>query len=231
MGLVPSSRWLGPKGPADKGKGPCPTRRKRARRFSQTWRIGASNVKQTFAPVCNRQVRKFVNVWRTCCPATSGRRAGPLSEPPVRGSARAYRGHPGRRRGQSIAHAFDALVQPLMAAMMSMGLCRGQPGRLDALKRRQGDKLKPCATRPRKRDRPHVSSHGFHRSVATPFMFQKKSTFGSTFVAHSGTFGHIRAHSDNFRDSRLRARPAKTIVSRWVGRRGGTFAARTPSFL
>ena len=109
---------------------------------SQTWRRGAPNVKQTFAPVCNRQVRKFVNVWGTFCPATGGRRAGPLSEPPVRGSARAYRGHPGRRRGQSIAHAFDALVQPLMAAMMSMGLCRGLPGRLGALKRRQGDRLK-----------------------------------------------------------------------------------------
>ena len=37
---------------------------------SQTWRKGASNIRQTFAPVCNRQVGKFLNIWRAWCPAT-----------------------------------------------------------------------------------------------------------------------------------------------------------------
>ena len=59
--------------------------------------------------------------------------------------------------------------------------------------------------------------------------FRKKGTFGSTFVAHSGTFGHIRAHSGQFGDFRLRARPAKTKVftfgrqKRWHIRRTHPF--------
>ena len=52
-----------------------------------TWRVGPSNIKQTFAPVCYRQVRKFLKIWNSCCPTSTGRWAGPLSGSPVHRSA------------------------------------------------------------------------------------------------------------------------------------------------
>ena len=49
----------------------------------QTWRAVASNFKQTFAPVCYRQVRKFLKIWSSYCPTSTGRWAAPLSGLPI----------------------------------------------------------------------------------------------------------------------------------------------------
>ena len=60
-----------------------------------------------------------------------------------KGSARAYLVSHGRRHGHSTVCAFGTWLRPSTAAITSSeGLCKGLPGRLDALKSRQGDRLK-----------------------------------------------------------------------------------------
>ena len=70
---------------------------------------------------------------------------------------------------------------------------------------------------------------GFTAARLLHVCFRKKSTFGSTFVAHSGTFWHIRAHSGKFGDSGLRARPTKTNVFA-IGRQEGWHIRRSHPF-
>ena len=106
---------------------------------SQTWRKGASNIRQTFAPVCNRQVRKFPNIWRTCCPAT-------------------------------------VVVVVVVVVVV--------PGRraevLSYVSRKKRPPTCIIAWAPPQR--------GYSRCVS------EKGTVGSTPVAHSGTFGHLRTN-------------------------------------
>ena len=143
-----------------------------------------------------------------------------------KGSAQAYQGPRERRRAQ-----YGARLQHLAAAMnghhdVDGALQRpaGPPGRAKTPPGR------PVEVIDQEKRPPTCITAWRPPWRGSPFMIQEKSTFGSTFVAHSCTFGHIQAHSGNLGDPGLRVRPAKTNVFT-LGWQTGWHIRRTHPYL